>query len=198
MADYRAIAAICESIVHVLQAEYHAHLFNNELEFEVYVHDNFEQPMAAGISLYLYRVLVDGTHRAPAGRIGDNGRRYRSQLPLNLHFLLTVWGKTASLQHQIAGWMMRIMEDNPILPSGLLNTIAPGVFGPGDTVEVVPADLSTEDLLHLWETLLPDRYQLSVPYVARNVRIESRAYVTEGEPVQERVFDLGEALEPAG
>ena len=149
MGDYRAIWVICESILHVLQAQYDRDLFNNELEFQVYVHGDFADPMAAGVSLYLYRVLIDGTHRAPAGRVGSDGRRHRTELPLSLHFLMTVWGTTASLQHQVAGWMMRILEDTPILPSGLLETIAPGVFHPGEMVEILPTDLSTEDLLHL-------------------------------------------------
>jgi hypothetical protein len=191
MANYRAIATVCESIVHLLHANYQPDLFNNELEFKVYAHDDFVDPMDAGVSLFLYRILPNGTHRVPSGRLRPDGQRYQTQMPLDLCFLLTVWGRSASLQHQVAGWMMRTLEDTPILPAGFLNSVAPNAFQSDETVEIILADLSTEDLLRLWETLLPNRYQLSVPYKARNVRIESTELLTIGEPLQERVFDHG-------
>jgi hypothetical protein len=55
------------------------------------------------------------------------------------------------------------------------------------------ADLSTEDLLHVWETLVQNTYQLSVPYVARNIRLESRLLQAAGEPVQRRTFEYVKA-----
>jgi hypothetical protein len=84
---------------------------------------------------------------------------------------------------------MRALEDTPILPGGLLNAVAPGVFRPDETVEIALAELNTEDLLHIWETVTENRYQLSVPYVARNIRIESTQPMTTGEPIQERELD---------
>ncbi len=84
--------------------------------------------------------------------------------------------------------MMRLLEDFPILPAVLLNTISPGVFNPDENVELLLADLSNEDLLHLWETLLPNRYQLSIPYIARNIRIESTQEFEQGLPIEERLF----------
>ena len=47
--------------------------------------------------------------------------------------------------------------------------------------------MATEDLLHLWELLGSTSYQLSVPYVARNVRIESARELAAAGPVQDRV-----------
>jgi len=183
MADYRAIAAVCESIVQLLRSNCQPNLFNNELEFKVYAHDDFADPMDAGVSLFLYRILPNGFHRISSDRLRPDGVRYQTQMPLDLCFLLTVWGRSASLQNQVAGWMMRILEDTPILPAGLLNSVAPDAFHADETVEIILDDLSTEDLLRLWETLLPNRYQLSVPYKARNVRIESTERLTIGEPI---------------
>ena len=189
MADFRAITAVTQAIIYTLQSNYNPADFNNDLEFEVYVAGDFSTPMTAGVSLFLYRLLPNGSHRPPSGRLAPDGRRYRNMLPLDLHFLLTVWGTDASLQHTIAGWMMRVLEDTPILPAGLVNAVAPDVFNGDETVEISLADLGTEDLFHIWETIVQNDYQLSIPYVARNIRIESAQVLQSGQPVQERRFD---------
>lgn len=192
MATYQAITAVCQATIYLLQSNYEASMtgeFTNELEFDVYVPENFASPMDAGVSLFLYRIIPNHAHRTPAGRIGPNGQRYHPQLPLDLHFLLTAWGRSASLQQSIAGWMMRVIEDTPIIPVGLLNRVMPGVFNSSETVELTLGELTTDDLFHLWEILPQQRYQLSIPYVARNVRIESTELPGAGEPVQERTFD---------
>ena len=191
MADHRAIVAVSEAVIQLLRLNYRPADFNNELEFRVYLPRDFSRPMTAGVSLFLYRILLNGTHRTPPGRIGPDGRRYQTQLPLDLHFFLTVWGSEASLQHAIAGWMMRLLEDTPILPDGLLNAVAPGVFEQNERVEIILDHLTNEDMFRIWETVGENIYQLSIPYVARNVRIESTQSLPEGPPVQERTFDYG-------
>ena len=60
---------------------------------------------------------------------------------------------------------MRTLEDNPILPAGLLNAIEPGIFRNDETVEICLAELRTEDLLRIWDVLGLNLYQLSVPYI---------------------------------
>lgn len=192
MADFRAIAGVCDAVIRLLRLNYDADDFNNELQFQIYLSDNFSQPMSAGVSLFLYRVAPNGTHRAPRGRVGPGEQRYKSQLPVDLHFLLTAWGKDASLQHRIVGWMMRTLQDNPILPVGLLNAGTPDAFRPDETVEINLAELGNEDLFRLWETMAQNIYQLSIPYVARMVMIESTETISQGAPVQERMFDLRE------
>lgn len=187
MATHRAVDAVCQAVVDLLRDAYDPAAFNQDLEFRVYSSASFAQPMAAGVSLFLYRVFINGSHRIPGGRMTPDGTRTQTQLPLDLHFLLTPWGKDASTQNAIAGWMMRALEDLPVLPSGLLNRRIPGVFRPDETVELIIGELATEDLFHLWELIGNNSYRLSVPYLARNVRIESELTVEEHPPVQERV-----------
>lgn len=192
MADYRGIAATCAAVIHLLRANYDPADFSQELEFAVYTAENFRQPMEAGVSLFLYRIYVNGAYRAPAGRIGLNGRRARNKLPLDIHFLMTAWGREASLQQAITGWMMRTLEDAAILPSGLLNTPMSDAFHPEEAVELSLADMSSEDLFHLWEILSPNNYHISIPYLARHVPIESEQTPAVGRPVQERAMDYRE------
>jgi hypothetical protein len=192
MADYRAVPAVTEAVIELLQSRFQAapEYFNNELEFKIYLAKDFSQPMAAGVSLFLYRIYPNGTLRSLRGRPGPEGQQYRNQLPLDLHFILTAWAQDPSLQHLIAGWMMRMIEDTPILPPGLLNQRYPGLFSADEAVVITPAELSMEELLRMWEVIVENVYQLSIPYVARYVKVESELLVEIGRPIQERTFDL--------
>jgi hypothetical protein len=194
MADYRAIASVCEAVIDLLKSNYNAELFNHELQFKVYNRDDFGSSMEAGVSLFLYRIYHNGTHRSPPGRLGLDGKRNKTKLPLDIHFLLTSWARAASLQNTIAGWMMRIIEDTPILPSGLLN-YKWNSFGPDETVEISLAQLSTEDVFRIWDTLIQEKYQISVPYLARNIRIDSTLDQTVGTAIRDREFQYEEVAQ---
>ena len=200
MADYRAITAVSEAVMHLLRTSYRPEDFNNELEFKIFTSKDFANPISSGISLFLYRIYPNGVQRTPPGRTGPDGRQLQSQLPIELHFLLTVWAKEASLQHTVAGWMMRALEDTPTLPAGLLNSVVSDSFRPDETVEISLAELRTEDLLRIWDVLGLNVYQLSVPYLARTVTIESTQPALTPEVVlQERVLQLNRPgdLEPS-
>lgn len=190
MADFRAIEGSTNALVRLLQVSYTADDFGHDLLFQAYVPASFEQPMTAGVSVFLYRIVVDGVHRMPAPRFGPTGARMHPQLPLDLHYLLTFWARDATLQHRIAGWTMRTLEDTPVLPQSLLEAAAPGVFGWDETIQVVPAELSNEDLFRIWDVLGQNKYQLSVPYLARNVVVASRRQRDEAGLVQERRMNM--------
>jgi hypothetical protein len=191
MATYRAVGATCEAVIRLLQQSWRSDLFNGtDLQFEVYRTRDFASPMDAGVSLFLYRVMVNSVQRTPPSKPGPGGRLRRTQLPLDLHFLLIPWAKDASLEQVIVGWMMRTIEDTPILPAGILNTLTADVFGPDETVEIVSGQISNEELFRIWD-VLPIDYQISVPYVARIVRIDSELDLREAGPVLRRELDFG-------
>lgn len=196
MANHKAIYAVCEGVLRLLKSNCETVDFNcAQMEYGVYLAKHFREPMKTGVSLFLYRVFPNSSHRTPGGRIAPDGRRYGTQLPLDLHFLLTAWGAEASLQHTITGWMMRVLEDEPILPPGLLNSLEPDIFHQDETVEVNLDDLKNEDLLSIWRDMVDCKYQLSIPYVARNIRIESTRLMDTGAPVIRRVFAGGKMQE---
>ena len=196
MATFRAIAAVSNAVVRLLASQYQPADFDNtQLEFKVYLASDFiKSPMTAGVSVFLYRVYTNNSFRTPGGRPLPDGMRQRSQLPLDLHMLLTAWGKDATLQHTITGWMMRILEDTPSFPPGLLNQWTAGVFRPDETVELATTDLSTEELFRIWEVIGVNAYQISVPYVARVVKIESSVPLDDHDAVRMRVFRMGELI----
>jgi hypothetical protein len=49
--------------------------------------------------------------------------------------------------------------------------------------------MPNEDLFHLWEILGAANYHISIPYLARNVNIDSSQELVQGRPVQERNLD---------
>src|SRR5687767_1726837 len=107
MADFHAVAAVSEGVLQLLRSNYREEDFNQELQFRVFTARDFADPPSAGVSLFLYRLTPCGVARTPPGPLTLDGRRSSTVLPLNMHFMLTVWGGQASLQHTIAGWMMR-------------------------------------------------------------------------------------------
>jgi hypothetical protein len=160
------------------------------LQFDVYHADDFKNHMASGISLFLYRIYTNPNQRTPLGK-PLNGMRRRPPLPLDLHFFLTAWAPRASLQHAIMGWAMRALEDRPTLTASLLNGVSAGVFDDDETVEVAIGQLTNEELMRIWDDLSVE-YQLSVPYIARVVKLDSTLEPLETAPaIQQRQLGYG-------
>ena len=197
MANHRAIQEACEAVTNILHVAYDAEralpnpTLPANLKFDVYLAKSFKEDahMKEGVSLFLYRVYVSANQRA--ARVRDvTGRTLRPPLPLELHFFLTIWAESASMQHRTLGWAMRVLDDYPVLSASLLNASEPPVFDIEEAVEVIPGQLTNEEMMRIWDDLHAD-YQLSIPYVARVVRIESRLEIIEGgQPVQRRDFEM--------
>ena len=169
MAGFKAIDAVSRAVVALLREHYRPADFEDRpLEFKVCLAQDL--PMKAGVSFFLYRIQANGAIRTPPGRPVPGGERRPPPLAVDLHFLLTAWAGDASLQHAIAGWIMRVMEDHPVLAAPALDG---QVFQPGETVEIVLEGLAAEEILRIWEVTANHAYQISVPYVARSVQIES-------------------------
>jgi hypothetical protein len=194
MASSRAVYAVAEAIIRQLRAEVRPGDFDSPVEFGIYGSADFsDTPIANGVSLFLYRILPNGIRRTPPGGLGPDGRQRLPRLPIEVHFLMTVWAGQPSLQHALAGWMMRAMEDMSLMNSSMLNAAVPGTFAPEETVEISLSDLRTEDLLRIYEVLSPNLYQLSIPYLARVIEIEARTPALDpaGPLVQEREQQVG-------
>lgn len=161
-------------------------------EFAVYLSGSFKENrrMEEGVSLFLYRVYVNASQRGAKQRDPATNRIVLPALPLELHFFLTVWATDATTQHDLIGWMMRTLEDFSTLPASLLNRVSGANFAADETVELIPGQLTNEELMRIWDDLDAD-YQLSVPYVARVIRVSSQREAGEGAPVTRRDLEIG-------
>jgi hypothetical protein len=77
-----------------------------------------------------------------------------------------------------------------VLSNGFLNAAAANVFRPDETVDLAPLELTNDEVFQLWQ-VLPSSLQLSAPYQARVIRIESEQLEPTGKPVLERDLGIG-------
>ncbi|GAA2124603.1 Pvc16 family protein [Nocardioides bigeumensis] len=201
MATYRAIEAASSAIASLLDDTFVPDDFSgDELEFVVIDGSDFADGLPSGAGIFVYRIEVDGVRRHPSGRVDPGGRRDLPKLPVDVHLLVVVSAADAGTKLALTGWIMRKLEDHPVLPPGLLNREAGDepVFRNDETVELTVDDVSHEELLHLWEVLGAAKFDVVLlPYVLPNLLLESTLSVTEAAAVQERLARFGH-LEAVG
>lgn len=167
-------------------------LFPNSQFRLLQLSDFQNQPFDEGVSLYLYRIAPNTSRRNLPPTTGPDGTRFRPPIPLDLYYVASAWAPTAVRQQRLLGWTIRMFEDVPILPTGLLNNYAPepDVFRVDETVELMLDSLSMQDWNNLWTTTktIPP---LSVGYIARMLHLESSMPITEYAAVQTRDFGVG-------
>lgn len=134
---------------------------------------NTDQPnsqiAAPALSIYLYRVEFNKSMRAAWSGVGH--REDRAILPLDLHYLLTAWAANAEYEQRILGKALSCLEATPTLSGPLLDPS--GEWSPGQAIQLVMEDRPTEEVMRIFDSL-PGHYKLSVPYIARVVRIGDR------------------------
>ena len=124
-----------------------------------------ESNLSTTVSLYLFRITMNEhlRNKVPPSRA-------QPPLMLDLHYLLTVWTDSPLAEHSIAAWVMRELYQQPVMDISLLSPDAD--WGKDDVVQIIPAELSNEDMMRIWDALAPN-YRLSLSYMARVVRIDA-------------------------
>jgi hypothetical protein len=143
------------------------------------------------ITLYLYRVTMNEHCRQI--RPGLMSPEQQAPLGLDLHFLLTAWAGNAQDELLPFTWAMRQLYQHPILDASSLSPEAG--WSSEEVIQIVPSELPTEDMMRIWDALEP-AYRLSVPYVARLVRVDPDVF-TQAVPVVAVRMGYGTAV-PAG
>jgi hypothetical protein len=172
MANFRAIFDVGNSVAQMLQNAYPDDLegsypckFRLVSSGEVATEDAGSLDQL--VSIFLHRITRNDNFRA-ATRVQDEPGK-QPLLFLDLHYLLTYWGSSAEAEQTVLGWAMQQIQQSPILDISILS--AASGWDVTETVQLMPADLSLEDILRIWDALGP-KYRLSVGYVARVVRID--------------------------
>ena len=99
-------------------------------------------------------------------------------------------------QQRLLGWALRELENTPILHASLLNQHGPepDTFASNESVDLIMETLPILDMGAIWE-VARHHFQVSVPYTARMVRIDSVVEITDAGLVQTRVFGAGKVVE---
>lgn len=186
MGGYTSIAAVGKSIERLIGLAFaerqpvpgkatKAVLIRTEDLADDLAKDNIGNP---ALSILLYRVDFNKATRSSWSAVGHGDGR--GHLALDLHYLITPWAENAEYQHMILGRALQVLEQTPMLSGPLLYEPAlPAAYADEpqaavtDTVQLILEEVSTEALMRTFDSL-PSDYRLSVPYVARVVRIDTR------------------------
>ena len=139
--------------------------------------DLLDKPSGNVLGIYLHRVSVDSFGRNRYLQPQGIGRIPRPELPVNLHILLIGWSDKAVAEVTLVAWAMQLIGSALELDISHLGLVDPR-WGNDDTVQVIPEEMSTEDLMRVWDSL-PGDYHLSSPYIIKTLRLEPEQAPTE-------------------
>jgi hypothetical protein len=173
LADYTAIYSVGNSLASYLQSNYPADLkqafpatFQLVASAQIAEEDTTNN-LDKMVSIFLHRITLNDSLRS-ATRLQDK-TNIRPALFLDLHYLITYWGTDPRAEQTILGWTMLQLQTAPILDKSILSPAS--TWDTAETIQIIPADLSLEDILRIWDALGP-KYRLSISYIARIVRID--------------------------
>lgn len=172
MADYTAIYSVGNSLASYLTNNYPAALQSSfPATFKLVASSQIAEEDTTNlnnvVSIFLHRITTNENCRS-ATRLQDIPNK-QPALFLDLHYLITYWGSDPQAEQTILAWTMLQLQTSPILDNSILTPSS--TWGPTETVQIVPADLSLEDILRIWDALGP-KYRLSISYIARIIRID--------------------------
>jgi Pvc16 N-terminal domain len=180
LASFAAIEAVGKSIERFLLAQFRAEEPISDVRRTTPLlirTEDFAAPRpfkAPALTVFMYRVEVNRMLRPAWSAIGYlDGEAH---LPLDLHFLFTAWGDNAEEEYRILGRTMQAFESQAILTGPALSEV--GNWRPNEGINVLLDDLPTDSLMRTFDSLQAD-YKLSVPYLARVIRIDSRTQMVD-------------------
>lgn len=187
MATYQGIAAVSQALCTLLTQQLQV-TFGANVRCMLSGLNKKELLSHEGLALLLYRVTLNGNMRQRGMRQGSDQAR---ALPVDLHYLLAACGTKPERQHELLGWAMRFLEEQPTLGAALLNELGGVVdaFRSEESIELVCAPPELAEYLQLWDKV-KEELPLSVGYIARTVLLEGNA-APLGPAVRTRVLETG-------
>jgi uncharacterized protein DUF4255 len=197
VAGYQALAAVGLSIVDLLNRRFDELVpMNPPLRAVLAGTADFDRvntnPVAVikfpAVSVYCYRISVDRETRPGWSAVASTDGIPR--IPLRMHLLFAAWDTVVESELKWLGLTAQVLESEGILTGPLLHPS--GDWEVGDAIQVVADDLPLDSMSEAFEALTT-KYRLSLPYVARVIRIDGRH-----EPTAERAATVAARLEGPG
>ena len=146
----------------------------------------------AQLNLFLYQVVANAAWRNMdmPGQVRP-GETAPPALALNLHYLITAWGRgdsdSEALSHRVLAAAMSTLHDRPVLdPTDIRNALPDNdLAGQFERVRLTPLAQSVDELSRLW-TAFQTNYRVSTAYEATVVLIDSGASSRAPLPVLRR------------
>ena len=199
MADYQAVFAVGDALVKYLNNNFDSHAIGFQCTFklvsskEIATEDT--NKLDRTVSLFLHRVTTD-EHFRSVTRLKDRPGE-QPVLYLDLHYLMSYWDNSAEgaeAEQKILTWAMLQLQSTPIIDTSILalSSAAPG-WDANYSLQMIPADLSLQDIMDVWNSLGPS-YRLTIGYVVRVVRVDRP--VTPGMPVVAMRMNYQDEVQP--
>jgi len=136
----------------------------------------------AALILFLYRIvpsaaLRNAEHRVPSPLPPPPVQIFRSSLPLDLYFLITVGTKSGDSEETLLralGFVMQRLQAEPDLFGTAVDQ---------ETVHVTLEPLTTEEVSRIWALFPTASYRTSIAYLATPVWIDPLVPESLGVPV---------------
>ncbi len=147
-------------------------------------------PANNSVGIYLHRISIDPHGRGrylPSSTVTGSAR---PELPVNLHLMVIGWAMTAEKEVDLLAWAMQKIGGGLELDSASL-VERDATWQADNVVQIIPEDMTTEDLLRLWETL-PHAYMLSTPYIIKTARLEAPDWSEQQPRIGSIVLPVGE------
>jgi hypothetical protein len=200
VATYAAVQGVMAAIEGMLNERFPPELKAAPVSASVQLFgsQSFKQSgIANTLALWLYRISIDPTVSGGYVRAlpGSAGGRV-PEVPLMLHFLMIAIADSAMAENSLMGWGFQQLATTPIIGADRLSAQAlalPGqmlAWDDADDVQVATEELTREELMRIWDTL-PLKYSLTVPYVARGLRVALLPDMRQYPPVVDRTLGFG-------
>lgn len=199
MASYQAVNGVLLALENFFKARMPSELTEGPINSRVELLGSADiaDPLNGNVlGIYLHRIAIDPHGRSrffPAqGTKKDGGPS--GELPVNLHFLLIASATSATIEANLMSWaMLALANESQLDISHMAESDAS--WTQRETLSVTPEDMSTEDLMRIWD-VFEAPYTSSVPYAVKTIRLRLEEARSEGPAVVSRVFPTGKA-EPA-
>ena len=192
MASYRAVPGVFAAIRDFLELrmadDLNAFITNPGVSI-LGSRDLIADPVGNQLGLYLHRISVDPFGRNRYLKSAQANIQPQPELPINLHFLLMAWTDAGDNEGTLVSWGMQHIGSSLNLDISHLGA-ADSRWSDSEVVQVIPEDMSTEDLLRIWDGL-PRDYVLSTPYIAKTLRLLPVPEIASGPPVRTVAIPAG-------
>ena len=197
MSNFLAIATVTESLRQMLDMAAAASNISGAVATAL-------RPTAAtvglpsvGVNLYLYQVTPNSAMRNvdQPSRRGDGAVLESPQIALDLHYLLTFYGKEQELEPQrVMGSVLRYLNSRPLLTRESIRNakLSLSVLAESnldeqiDLVRLMMMPMTPEEMSKLWSVFFQTPYVLSVAYQASVVLIRGDEVAQPALPVRSR------------
>ncbi|MBE9031474.1 DUF4255 domain-containing protein [filamentous cyanobacterium LEGE 11480] len=148
-----------------------------------------------GVNLFLYHVITNpALNNIDAAPIRARSTSLKRQAALDLHYILNFYGPEETLEPQrLLGSAIRTLNDKRIITAEMIEEACNqiGVLSTSNLhrqiqqINVIPLDLSIEDLSKTWAIFFQSPYLLSVAYKVMVVIVEGDEVMPKSLPIRE-------------